>query len=129
MSCGNWGFYPFSEISEYSVEPDFIFFYSGTLQTGDDNKIPILSKSRNVFITKLEAHLHSAPTGQAVIIKFFKSSTVLLGTVTITAGTTYGYTNIPRMFISAGEKVTVTITQVGSVQYGITMTAFARVAP
>ena len=127
MSSGNWGFYPFSEVSEYTIEPDFMWFYSGTLQTGDDNKIPVLTKSRNVFISKLEVNLYTAATGQSVIIKFYKNS-ILLGTVTVSAGALTNYTNIPKTFVSAGDKMTVAITQVGSVLYGITMSAFARVA-
>ena len=127
MSSGNNGFYPFSEISEFNLASDFEWFYSGTLQTGDDNKIPVLTKSTNVFVNRLDVNLQSAPTGQAVVVKFFKNTT-LIGTVTVAAGALVGTTNISKTFVSAGDKMTVTITQVGSVLYGITMTAFARVA-
>lgn len=127
MSCGNYGFYPFSMISEGKRLVDFEWFYSGTLQTGDDNKIPVLTKSFNTFVSRLDVNLQSAPTGQAVIVKFFRDTT-LIGTVTVPAGALVGSTNIPKVFVSAGTKMTIQITQVGSVLYGITMTAFARVA-
>lgn len=127
MSCGNYGFYGFSGITEGKQLDDFVWFYSGTLQTGDDNKIPVLTRSVNIFINKLDVNLQSAPTGQAVVVKFYKDTT-LIGTVTVSAGSLVGSTNIAKTFVSAGNKMTIQITQVGSVQYGITLTAFARAA-
>jgi hypothetical protein len=107
--------------------PDFEWFYSGTLQTGDDNKIPVKTKAIGVVVNVLEVVLYSAPAGADVLVNFYRNGS-LLGTVTVAAGTLTGSTPIANTAVTPGDKMTVTIAQVGSLNYGITMAAYARVA-
>lgn len=110
---------------------DFEWFYSGTLQTNDDNKIPVKSKSIDVYINKLEVLLYTAAsdidlTNGAVVIKFYKNG-VLLGQVRIIGGAKQASTTIAKTLVSAGDLMTASIARVGAGAYGVTMSAYARV--
>jgi hypothetical protein len=110
---------------------DFEWFYSGTLQVGDDNKIPVKSKSIDVFINKLEVLLYTAAadsdvTNGAVVIKFYKNG-VLLDQVRVVGGAAQASTVIGRTLVTAGDLMTVSIARVGTTNYGITASMYARV--
>lgn len=105
---------------------DFEWFYSGTLQVGDDIRIPVKTKIIDVYINRLDVVVQSAPTGASLIIKFYKNG-ILLDQVAVTTGNTTGTTSIARTLVTAGDKMTATITQVGTVNYGITASMYARV--
>jgi hypothetical protein len=105
---------------------DFEWFYSGTLQINDDNKIPVKTKAIDVYINKLDVVLQSAPTGASVIVKFYKNG-VLIDQVAVTSGNLTGTTAIARTLVTAGDKMTATITQIGSGNYGVTASMYARV--
>ncbi len=110
---------------------DFEWFYSGTLQVGDDNKIPVKSKSIDVYINKLEVLLYTAAadsdvTNGAVIVKFYKNG-VLIDQVRVVGGATQASTNIALTLVSAGDIMTAAITRVGTTAYGITASMYARV--
>lgn len=110
---------------------DFEWFYSGTLQAGDDNKIPVKSKSIDVYINKLEVLLYTAAqdpdvTNGAVVVQFFKNG-VSLGSVRVVGGATQASTSISKTLVSAGDLMTAKITRVGTTFYGITASMYARV--
>ncbi len=110
---------------------DFEWFYSGTLQTGDDNKIPKKSKSIDVYINKLEVLLYTAATDTdvtngAVVVKFYKNG-VLLDQVRVLSAATQASTTIARTLVQAGDIMTASITRVGATAYGITASMYARV--
>jgi hypothetical protein len=109
---------------------DFEWFYSGTLQTGDDNKIPVKTKIIDVYINRLDVILYSAATGDVtggrVLVSFYKNG-VLLGQVVVAASATSGTLVIAKTLVTAGDLMTVEIDQVGNGAYGVTMSAYARV--
>jgi len=104
---------------------EFTFWYSGTLQTGDDLKIPVATKRANTDVDILEVELQQAPTGQAAIFEFFDGVTSL-GTVSVAANTLSGNTPIALHTVLAGSRVKMTITQIGSIQFGQTATGYVR---
>lgn len=105
---------------------DFEFYYSGTLQINDDLKIPAKVKATDVYIDKLDVWLREAPTGRSVLVNFYKNG-VFQGQVAVLAGARNGTLFIGRTLVSAGDELTCTIVQVGSGDYGVTMSAYARV--
>jgi hypothetical protein len=110
---------------------DFEWFYSGTLQINDDNKIPVKSKSIDVYINKLEVLLYSAAvdsdvTNGAVVVKFYKNA-VLIDQVRVVGGAVQASTTIARTLVTAGDRMTASITRVGTTNYGITASMYARV--
>ncbi len=110
---------------------DFEWFYSGTLQINDDNKIPAKSKSIDVYINKLEVLLYTAAvdsdvTNGAVVVKFYKNA-VLIDQVRVVGGAVQASTTIARTLVTAGDRMTVAITRVGTTSYGITASMYARV--
>lgn len=107
---------------------DYEFYYSGTVQTGDDLRIPAKSKRQDSYVDQLAGHIRGANTGQSVILKFYKGVT-LLGQVAITVSSadTLFTTPITRQLIEAGSMMIMTITQVGTVALGITVSGYVRV--
>jgi hypothetical protein len=109
---------------------DFEWFYSGTLQIDDDNKIPVKTKIIDVYINRLDVILYSASTGDVtggrVLVSFYKNG-VLLGQVAVAPGALDGSLVIAKTLVTAGDKMTVEIDQVGNGAYGVTMSAYARV--
>src|SRR5262252_7350316 len=103
----------FEDPAPFIGKSDFEWFYSGTLQKNDDNKIPVKTKAIDVYINKLEVILYSAAQGDVtngrVIVNFFKNA-VLIDTVIITPGGLTGATNIAKTLVTAGDKMTCTIT-------------------
>jgi len=110
---------------------DFEWFYSGSLQEGDDLKIPPKTKIIDVYINRLDCVLKVAPEGGAsdgkVIVGFYKNS-ALIDTVEIDPGDTEGTTSIPLTLVTAGDLMEVAIEQVGLTFEGVTLSAYARVA-
>lgn len=106
---------------------DYEAFYSGTLQQGDDLKIPVKTKAIDVYVNKLDVVLQSAQSGVTVDYKCYKNGS-LLGTVSVTSGTTTGTTTISKTLITAGDKITWTITWTGEpTALGMTASMYARV--
>lgn len=109
---------------------DFEFFYSGTLQINTDYLIPVKAKIIDVYINRLDVYLQSAATGDItngrVIAAFYKNG-VLINQVIVSVGATYATLSITKTLVSAGDLMTLKILQVGTVLYGVTLSAFARV--
>jgi hypothetical protein len=109
---------------------DYEFFYSGTIQVGDDLKIPAKTKRQDCYIDQLAAMVQVANTGRDILVDFYKNGS-LLGTVTCTAGAsskTLFTTNLGSTLVSAGDVMTVVIRQNGSGVMGVTLSAWARVS-
>lgn len=124
-------FRQFENSSPQIGKADFEWFYSGTLQTGDDNKIPVKSKSIDVYINKLEVLLYTAATDPdvtngAVVVKFYKNGEVI-DQVRVLGGATQASTTIVKTLITAGDLMTAAITRVGVGLYGVTASMYARV--
>lgn len=105
---------------------DYLFTFSGTLSTVQNDLIPIQAKAQAVMVDRFDVYLQQAPTGQDVIVEFY-SGVTLIGTVTVPATTTTGTLSITPVAIPAFTQVSVLITQVGSVTIGETASMYARV--
>ena len=104
---------------------DFLFFFSGTLSTVQNNLIPIEVQTVPVTTNRLDVYLQQASQGQDVKVSFF-SGVTLLGTVTVTAGTTSGTLAIGPTVIPALTQVTAQIIQVGTTTIGQTASMYVR---
>lgn len=105
---------------------DFVFWFSGTLQTNQTNLIPKVARRQSCDVDLLEVFLQAAPTGQAVLVSFYKNA-VSIGQVSVAAGAVTGSLSIAATHFAAEDICTATIDQVGSMSVGVTMTAYARV--
>jgi hypothetical protein len=107
---------------------DFEAFYSGTLQQGDDNKIPIKSKSIDVHVNKLHVILQQAMVGVSVDFTCYQNGTPL-GTVTLTTGVDEDDLVIGDTLITAGDRITWAISWTGTyTTLGITASMYLRVS-
>jgi len=120
----------FEDPSPVIGKADFEWFYSGTLQKNDDNKIPVKTKIIDVYINRLDVVLYSAPQGDVtngrVVVNFYKNGS-LIDTVIIAPGGLTGTTTIAKTLVTAGDKMTATITSVGTTTLAITASMYARV--
>ncbi len=108
---------------------DFEFFYSGTAQVGDDDRIPAKSKRQDCYVDQLAGLVKRQNTGQDMLLDFYAGVT-LLGTVTITAsaGDKVEFTStITRTLITAGTVCYMVIRQVGLGTVGVTVSGWMRV--
>lgn len=109
-----------------SATNDFIWTFSGSLATNQNNLIPKLLRSRGGSVDQLKVLLQEAPTGQAATFTF-KKNAVSIGVVSIAAGDVAGTTDLGPVAFDAGDIFTVEITQIGNINFGTTATMIARV--
>lgn len=106
---------------------DYQFFFSGVLETGQAELVPVLVKRTATRVSRLDVYLQEAPTGAAVICTFYKNA-VSIGTVTVAIGATSGTAAVGPVDFAIDDIASMAITQVGSEYPGKTATGAMRVA-
>lgn len=106
---------------------DFVLFWSGTLELSQDNLINAHVKRQDVDVDQAAVLLKTAPIGSDAIFEFYVNA-VLVATVTVADGDTYGESNFAAVTVNAGEVCEMKIVQVGSTVAGETATGYLRVA-
>lgn len=104
---------------------DYVFWFSGSLQTNQGVLIPVQAKKQAADVDLLECFLQET-ANRDILVTFYKNG-VSIGTCTIPANTLEGSQAITTAHFAPEDKCTATIDQVGDLVYGTTLTAYARV--
>lgn len=110
-NCGSW-----------AADHAFKVSYSGTLQQGDDLRIPVDSKKVPAPVSKMKVELQGTQTGVDVDFSVYRDG-VLIDTLTVPNGDFDAELDITPTVIDPDEKITWAITWSGrATQLGITAT-------
>jgi len=91
--------------AQFTPEVDFIFYDGWVAQ-------------ENITITKGSLFAVTAPTGAAIIVDILINGVVQTKLMTLAAGATHQLTDITDLDVTAGQRVGLKITQVGSTNPG-----------
>jgi len=106
-----------------------VFHMRGRLRVLAEADSMDLDLDETLTIKKIRCRVKQAPTGQGVVVKVWKNETVLVGTVTIAAGTRRQALDGLAVSVADGDSLSVEVAQVGSTYPGRHLTVKVVMEP